>query len=88
MRPRAAILLQPGPDTVGLPEVHHDDASRITPPGPNTLFGRAGDTQLVETGEVVREVADAVPLDPFLAGGVVLPIRWPDENLEMGELRA
>jgi hypothetical protein len=88
MRTRAAILLQPRPDTVGLPEVHHDDASRVTPPGPDALVGRTGDTQLVETGEIVGEVADTVALDTFLAGGVVLPVRRAHENLEMGELRA
>ena len=88
MRPRAAVLLQPRPDAVSLPEVYHDDASRITPPGPDAFVGRAGDTQLVETGEVVWDVADAVPLDPLLAGGVVLPVRRPDQNLEMGQVRA
>lgn len=87
MRPRAAILLEPRPDVIGLPEVHHHDASRVTPPGPEALVGRAGDAQLVEAGEIVGEVADAVPLDPLLAVGVVLPVRRPDKNLEVAELR-
>jgi hypothetical protein len=87
MRPRAAILLEPRPNVIGLPEVHHHDVSRVTPPGPDALVGRGGDAQLVEAGEIVGKVADAVSPDPFLAGGVVLPVRRPDKNLKIEKLR-